>query len=261
MKAVLNNRIRRLLVIMAILVVVAVVIAKTYYGNLNRSVDPRIVKARELYASYDRYAQEGDYFRIFSLLDSIETIYLSQIHYTSAYERGVLYNNRAAALLTIIFYGDQIPDKLNPYWELPKDSLIALAELAALTSISIYEKWNLRFDTIPVDLITEVIEDEFLPGIEDIPLDLQTRYLSYRVKEIERSLPENARRLSVSHTNYGMIFRLKGDHLGAVRQYEKALELWDRNLEAENNLNRLLGRPLKKRNFIQRLFPPDRGKE
>jgi hypothetical protein len=44
----------------------------------------------------------------------------------------------------------------------------------------------------------------------------------------------------------------------AAFYYNNAIELWDRNLTAENNLNILLNRPQKKRNLIQTLFPPEK---
>ena len=72
------------------------------------------------------------------------------------------------------------------------------------------------------------------------------------------ALKETDRRLSVCYTNLGVIERTRGNYQEAIMNYEKALNLWDRNLEAENNLNRLLGRPIKKRNLLQKLFPPDR---
>ena len=69
---------------------------------------------------------------------------------------------------------------------------------------------------------------------------------------------ETDRRVSVCYTNLGIILRSRDDNEGAAEMYIKALELWEMNLEAENNLNRLLGRPLKKRNIIQKLFPPEK---
>ncbi|MCK4748009.1 MAG: tetratricopeptide repeat protein, partial [Bacteroidales bacterium] len=68
----------------------------------------------------------------------------------------------------------------------------------------------------------------------------------------------NNRRLSVCHTNLGVIYRHQGAYVEAAEEYQKALALWDRNLEAENNLNKLLNKPLKKRNMMQKLFPPNR---
>jgi hypothetical protein len=259
MKIVLKGSTRNLIIIIVLLVVVAIVIAGTYYSYQNRSVDPRIKEARRLYASYNQYAKQGDYFRIFDLLDSIEDIYASQIHYSRSFERGVIQNNRAAAFLILSMHGDQIAPERNPFYGLSADTLITLAEEASLKSISIYEDFIQRFDTLPPTMIPEIIRKEFMAGLDTFPEDLKERYLSSRVKEIERSRTENLRRLSVSYTNYGIALRLESDNLGAAKQYEKALELWDMNLQAENNLNRLLGRPLRKRNFIQKLFPPDRN--
>ena len=113
---------------MAMVVVVGVLVARSYYRGTNSKVDPRILPARELYAGYDDYARSGNYFRIFNLLDSIEQIYIATPHYRESFETGVLNNNRSAALLTIALYQDSIPAFHNPwgkfygYWVLGKCS-------------------------------------------------------------------------------------------------------------------------------------------
>jgi tetratricopeptide (TPR) repeat protein len=88
--------------------------------------------------------------------------------------------------------------------------------------------------------------------------DLREKYLRTRTEEILEALEENPRRLSVCYTNLGLIYRYRGEYIKAAEQYKKAIELWDRNLDAENNLNKLLNKPLRKRNFIQRMFPPSK---
>jgi tetratricopeptide (TPR) repeat protein len=246
----------RLVGIMLIIVVAGVLVARSYYGNLNRSVDPRIKEARELYEQYDRYARTGDYYRIFALLDSISAIYTAVPHYSQSFERGVLKNNRAAALLTIVLYRDSIPESSNPYFALPSDSIIEMAEKNVLMAIGLYEAWNRRFDGKDEDQIRQMIATEFMEGLKDSDPDMAAKYLDNRVKEILDAQLENQRRLSVCHTNMGLIYRLKKDYPEAVAEYETALSLWERNLDAENNLNKLLGQPLKKRNIIQKLFPP-----
>jgi len=85
------------------------------------------------------------------------------------------------------------------------------------------------------------------------------KFLENRVQEIIMAQGENDRRLSVCRTNLGVVYRYQGAYLEAVQQYEMAIELWDRNLEAENNLNKLINKPLKKRSIIQKIFPPERG--
>lgn len=258
MKAATQRSVGRLVGIMAIIVVAGILIARNYYGNMNRNVDPRIVPARELYEQYDSYARSGDYYRIFALIDTISEIYGIIPHYIESYEVGVLLNNRAAAMLTIALYGDSIPESANPLFELSPDSVVTMAENNIRVAIALYEGWHMRFEGRDDKEIRQMIEPEFMDGLELTDPHLADKYLENRVKEIENSLIENQRRLSVCHTNLGLVYRLREQYPEAMAQYEMAMALWDRNLDAENNLNRLLGRPLKKRNFIQKMFPPEK---
>lgn len=258
MKATPQRSIGRLVGIMIIIVLAGVIIARSYYGNLNRSVDPRILHARELYEQYDPIARTGNYYRIFALLDSISGIYTGIPHYAESFELGVLQNNRAAALLTIALHGDSIPESLNPYQSLHRDSVVALAEKHILTAIGIYQGWNSRFGGMEDPEIRRLIEGEFMTGLEQADPGQDSKYLTNRVKEIQTSIGENQRRLSVCYTNLGLVYRFQEQYPEAVAQYEMAMELWDRNLDAENNLNKLLGKPLKKRNILQRIFPPSK---
>ena len=243
---------------MLIVVVAGVLVARSYYGNLNRSVDSRIRQARELYEQYDSYARLGDYHRIFSLLDSIANIYKSTAHYTEAFELGVLYNNRAAALLTIALYRDSIPQSANPYYELEPDSVVALAEKQIRKAIALYNRWDMVFSGKSDEEIRAMIESVFMRGLDQTEPALADKYLKRRVSEISEAVVENQRRLSVCYTNLGLVYRTRGEYTEAVAHYEEAMALWDRNLDAENNLNILLNRPIKKRNFIQRMFPPSK---
>lgn len=253
-----NSSTRALVLIMIALVVIGILIARSYYGNINKSIDPRVAEARTLYAKYNSYAQEGNYYRVFALLDSIENIYRDIKHYEGSFELGVMYNNRAAALLTISMFADSIPVRKNPYSDLSSDSIICLAEINILNAISVYDNWLTEFSWKSHEQIAEIVKPQFMEGLENVDLDLRIKYLEARVGEIEKAMIENDRRLSVCYTNLGIVFRQREQYKEAVEQYEKALELWDRNLNAENNINLLLGRPLKKRNFIQKLFPPER---
>lgn len=259
MKAATQRSIGRLVGIMLIIVVAGIFVARSYYGNLNQSVDPRIQQARELYQQYDRFARSGDYYRIFALLDSISAIYRGTLHYAESFELGVLHNNRAAALLTIALYRDSIPESANPYFELPTDSIVWMAEANIRVAIALYEGWNRRFEGKEGEEIRTMIEPEFMNGLEQTYPDLAEKYLKNRVKEIGNSVVENQRRLSVCYTNLGLVYRYRKEYPEAVVQYEKAMALWDRNLDAENNLNKLLNKPIKKRNLLQKIFPPDRG--
>ncbi len=260
MRTSMNSSTRILVLIMIGLVAIGMLIALSYYRNVNRSIDPRVIKARELYARYDIYAQEGNYYKVFALLDSIEIIYKATKHYENSFELGVLYNNRAAAFLTISMSADSIPIEYNPYTNLEIDSIVTHAETNVLKSISVYNNWSIGYTGKSREQICEIIEPQFMEGLDSINPDLKIKYLVARAKDIEKAISENDRRLSVCYTNLGIVFRQREQYIEAVEQYEKALELWDRNLNAENNINLLLGRPLKKRNIIQKLFPPDRDK-
>jgi len=248
----------RLVGIMVLIVVAGVLLARSYYGKLNRSVDPRITHARELYERYDRIAPTGDYYRINALLDSISVQYSGISHYAESFELGVVHNNRAAILLTIALHEDSIPGNLNPYADWSSDSMVSCAEYHVRKAIAIYNAWNNRFHGKEAPEIRQLIRSEFMKGLNASDPEQGDKYLNNRVKEIVSSLTENQRRLSVCYTNLGLVYRLRGEYTEAVAQYEKAIDLWDRNLEAENNLNRILGRPLKKRNIIQKLFPPSK---
>ena len=163
----------------------------------------------------------------------------------------MLYNNRAASFLTKALYTNDIELTVQ-------DSLIGQAEISANKSISIYLQWLEVFQDKSEEEIGKLISANFYSGNENFSENQKTKYLENRIKEIQESQIETQRRLSVSYTNLGIIYRHKLLYEDAANCYKKAIDYWDRNLTAENNLNILLGRPIKKRSFIQKLFPPDR---
>lgn len=241
-----------------IVAVVGILVARKYYGDRNQSVDPRVLPARNLYEGYNDHARMGDYPGVLSLLDTIGRIYCSVPHYHQSFELGVLENNRAAALLTIAMYRDSIPEDRNPYRDLTTDSLVALADNHIQAAIGLYDRWNATFSGLSRVEIVELIRPDFMQGLEAGDPARREKYLATRAGEIEESLKENPRRLSVCYTNLGLVHRCRGEYLEAAEQYKKALELWDRNLDAENNLNKLLNKPIRKQSFIQKMFPPGR---
>ncbi|HDZ41594.1 MAG TPA: hypothetical protein ENH59_07950 [Bacteroidetes bacterium] len=253
-----NKTTRALIIIMTALVIAGIIIARTYYNSQNKAVDPRVAPAREMYARYDHYAGEGDYYRIFALLDSVENIYKAYPHYNNSFELGVVCNNRAAALITIALFSDSIRADYNPWTDLPPDSIMTRAEFYINKAISIYDSWTLKYSSKSREEIAGLIEEDFRKGMLTDDNDSLLMYLEARAKEIITAVGETDRRLSVCYTNLGVIKRHRKEYEDAVSCYQKALELWDRNLSAENNLNILLGRPLKKRNIIQKLFPPEK---
>lgn len=249
-----NRATRALILTMGALVSLALVVSGIYYKNVNASVDPRIVEARKLYENYNLYAQKSAFDSIFRLMDEIEAIYSSVDHYQDSYEIGVLYNNRAATLLTIALYSEEAME--NP---LVQDSLMTLAMDAAEKSIEIYRRWLEKYPGKNKDEIERMISNNFLAGLEGYDTDQKEKFLKNRVKEIVETQTETERRLSVSYNNQGIIYRHKLQYEEAAESYKMAIDLWDRNLTAENNLNVLLGRPIRKQNFIQKMFPPEKN--
>ena len=241
-----------LILVMSALVFIALIIARQYYRGINQSADPRIVDARELYEKYNAFAQAEQYDSVFWLMDTIQDVYEATSHYSESYEVGVLYNNRAAALLSMYLQ----PDKGD--WDRDTSGLLREAEGMVVRSIEIYRSWMESFEGKNETDIIQLISPGFTAGLEGYSEKEQQAFLKRRVKEIVEAQQENPRRLSVSLTNLGTIKRHQAKVDSAAFFYVEAIELWDQNLTAENNLNILLNRPQRKRNLIQKLFPPEK---
>lgn len=250
MNIIKNRKSRALIFIMCALVLSGFIIAHFYYKSVNASVDPRIVPARKLYENYNQFAQENKLDSIFWLMDTIESIYTGVEHYRNSFEVGVLHNNRAAAWLSLCITEEDVT---------LKDSLLERANESINNSITIYENWLMRYDGKSEQELEMDLEKDFLAGLEEYDEVAQQKFLNKRIKEIIEAQVETKRRLSVSYTNLGLVYRHQLRYEAAALSYQKAIENWDRNLTAENNLNKLMGRPEKKRNLIQKLFPPERA--
>ena len=255
MSTIKQNNKRAFILVMIALSFIVIVFSYFYYRNINASKDPRVKQARELYENYNNYAVQNDFENVFALLDSVEFIYKSVNHFSKSFEVGVLYNNRAAAYLTMAIY----ESKPEAFMLLSKDSLLNLAQESVQTSIVIYENWLEEYNNKNSDQIKDIIVKDYLLGLEHYTEKDKERYINNRVKEIKTAQYETERRLSVAYTNLGITHRHLEQFENAINYYQKAIELWDQNLTAENNLNILVGKPLKKRNIIQKLFPPKRA--
>ena len=250
-----NKNKRALILAMIALSFIVISFSYFYYKGVNDSKDPRVKQARELYEKYNEYASLNDFEKTFDLLDSVEYFYNGIDHYSQSFEVGVLYNNRAAAYLTMAIY-ENVPEKFSL---ISKDSLLKLAQNSVFESISIYENWLKIYKDKSTVQIEKLLQNNFLSGIDINYSEKQNdKFIQSRIKEIETAQYETERRLSVAYTNLGIIYRHFEDYENAINNYQKAIDLWDQNLSAENNLNILLGKPLKKRNLIQKLFPPKR---
>lgn len=256
-----NKNVRVIILVMLTLVIISTVVSQKYYRKINQSNDPRVVKALELYKDYNRYVQKNNFLQVLSLLDSIENIYTALPHYAHSFEPGVLDNNRSAVYLTLAIHKDSIQlfHENQIFKTFTKDSLLNLAFNAVGKSITCYMNWLNTFQDLSEIEIRNTIEFEFLEGLEKYADEDQGKYLEKRIKDLIAAQSETKRRLSVSYTNLGIIYRHKKNYKQAITYYERAIELWDQNLSAENNLKKLLGKPEKKRSFIQKLFPPKKN--
>lgn len=244
-----NRNTRVLILIMSTLVFLGIAISYFYYRNINESVDPRISEARKLYEKYNQFVQTNSIDSIFYLMDTIESIYSKLSHYENSFETGVLYNNRAAAYLSLALY----PERKD---SIVFDSLLVKAETEINRSIEIYEDWITLYDSLNEVEIKQIILPVFKEGLEAYSEKQKSKFIDNRIKEIKTAQFETKRRVSVSLTNLGIIYHNRKQYKIAAEYYHKAVELWDQNLTAENNLNILLGQPVRKRNLLQKLFPP-----
>jgi len=239
---------RIVILIMAILVLAGLGIAKNYYGNINKSEDPRIVDAKKMYGRYNQLAMEGSAEEVLQLLDSIETIYAQYDYYRHSFETGVLYNNRAAIYLT-----EGLQCKHD---SILKKSMFKLAKENAIRSIEIYQGWMDAEGCLSEQELQKCVSSAFSQESLKANEKQHGMIVKKRIKDVLTAQYETKRRLSVAYTNLGIIQRHTNEPEKAIECYTKAIDLWDRNHSAKNNLNMILGRPAVKQSMLQRIFPP-----
>lgn len=252
MKPILKNKGTRIVTgIMLILAAAGIAIAWLYYTNINKSVDPRIKHARLMYGRYNTYAADNDHEKVLLLLDSIAEVYASVPHYRNSYEMGVIQNNRASVFLSMALLGaDQ---------EELRHNFFALAEIHLLEGIDYYTNWMRLFGNKTEQELMLVVEKEFSLD-EALKNDRNLHaIIRNRVNEMRTAQIETPRRLSVSYTNLGIIRRHQDQLEEAYDYYAKALELWEENHAAKNNMKILFGQPPEEQSFFRKLFPPDRN--
>lgn len=232
---------------MIFLVFTGLTIAKIYYGDINKSEDPRVIETKSLYSTFN--SLNGDFDGMLLILDSIEDIYKNYKHYSESYEVGVVYNNRAAIFLSrALQEGDSLKQQI----------LFVKANQHCNTAIEIYNSWK----ELNSQLTEQEIEKKILPHFNKEELTFKEnrrkKIIKKRIEDIKTAQFEIDRRLSVSYTNLGITQRHTNHPKLSAESYTNAIKLWEENLTAKNNLNLLLGKPIEKRSFIRKLFPPDK---
>lgn len=235
---------------MVVLVAIGIAVAWVYYGNINRAVDPRVRQAQVMYGRYNVYASENNAEMVLALLDSIEDIYLSVPHYKGSFEIGVVHNNRASVFLTMAL-SDSVVEEIRQFY-------FSLSEKHLNESLSFYTRWIDLFGDKSEEEITGFVHEEFSADGSLSKNKNLDAIIRRRVNEIITAQLEMPRRMSVSYTNLGIIRRHENKPEEALDYYIKALELWDQNHVAKNNINVLFGDPIEKQSFIRKLFPPER---
>jgi len=235
---------------MVVIAIAGLIWAWYYYSSVNSSEDPRVIEAKTIYRRYDMLANDNKYDEILSLLDSMSSIFNKYDDYQNSYEMGVVYNNRVAVLITVALFETSDNHK--------KDSLLSLAKKDALKAINIYNQWIEEFGSLSEKQIRNRLEPIYYSNNSVFETGKNEQYLNKRTEDILLAQKETLRRLSVSYTNIGIILRHQNQYEEAIKMYKKALDLWSSNLTAENNINILLGRPIKERSVLERLFPENK---
>jgi len=227
-----------------------------YYGDINKSEDPRILPAKQLFQQYDKQLESDDYVQALSLLDQMLAIYRNTPGYENSYEIGVLLNDKATVYLV-----ELETDLLTENNEVDKSAMNEMLSSAAdytNQAIIIYEKWLEDMGNLSKEQIEQRIRPFFKaddPALSHMNIE---KVIKKRVNSLLDAQIETPRRISVSLTNLGMINRYRGDLEEAKANYEKAIALWDRNYTAQDNLAVLHNQPVPKRSMLTRLFPPER---
>ena len=227
--------------------IAATVVAATYiyYRNQNSYQDPRVAGVQKLYVQFDKERVGNNFERLLAILDQIDDVYQKVEEYRDSYELGVVDNDRSAIYLTKAIYNSADPILQR------KDLL--LAQKFAMHAIERYEHWAAKYDQLNSNELTREISNLFT-----LEIDNRDKYIQKRVRDILDARIENKRRLSVSYTNLGMSQRHLRQQELALKSYLRAIELWDKNKTAKNNLRVLLGKEPQKESIIEKFFPEKR---
>ena len=71
----MNSGTKKLVTVLSAISVIVVTGAYFYYRSVNQAEDPRVAKARHLFAKYSRLIEEEKYSLVFIVLDELEDLY------------------------------------------------------------------------------------------------------------------------------------------------------------------------------------------
>lgn len=231
----------------------AIIFAFFYYNSINRSEDPRIREARSLLTAFDSKGNTMDVTEALNYLDSVLVIFKNLPDYRSSYETGIVYNNKCSVLLMKALYDSTVTKN-------EQSILLRLSMNYCDSSIAVYKLWIKEWGTVSENEITDYITPLMTENMEPFKGMNIKKIINRRVKNILTAQIETPRRLSVSLTNKGTIFRHMMLPDSALVFYNKALSLWKENRTAESNLSVLMGGEPVKPSLIKSLFPPDKNK-
>ncbi len=258
----MNIRKTTLKVLVGTLIVVILIFAGSfyYYSTLNSAVDPRVIEAKHLQLKYEKGLEADQFGEAMILLNSMLDIYQGVPGYNNSYEVGVILNNQASVYLV------KLETELLTLEEskIDKEEMQKTLKMAmglTFEAIDIYENWLKEMGQLTEVEVREKITPYFDPKDEAFKDIKYSMVFDKRVEDIISAQVETTRRLSVSYTNLGVMNRYTGNLQESKANYEKALELWDRNYTAKDNLNTLMNLPVEKRGMLERIFPPERLEE
>ena len=234
--------------------VVAVLVAFFYYRDLNNLEDPRIRKAKELLSLFEKESGKINNLANFYLLDSANIIFRSIPDYKFSFEPGLIYNNKCSSLLMVAIYDSTVSRD-------EKNKLLDIAMKYCDSSMVVYKNWISDWEKLSYEEIAERIRlymddsDTVFDGLNF------KRIFDKRVKDIIAAQIETPRRLSVSLTNKGTIYRHQLLVDSALSCYNQSLIIWKDNRTAKSNLSVLMGGEPVKPSIIESLFPPDKNKK
>jgi tetratricopeptide (TPR) repeat protein len=242
-----------ILVITFVVSLVTFTFAYFYYRGINRLEDPRVKKAREFLAEYDQLSTTENPIELFSLLDSASAIYSSFPDYQHSFELGVILNNKSSALIISALYDSTL--SLHE-----KNTVLSLAQRFCDSSITNYKDWMIEWGSLSPDEIAFKIKPDMHENDPAFQGFNYEKIVEKRVGNIIDAQVETPRRLSVSLTNKGTIYRHTSRQDSALLFYKEALDIWKDNRIAKSNLNVLIGGEPIKPSVIESLFPPDKKK-